>query len=361
MQPVPPAAWSRLSIFLFPTMHSMYRWMVLLVLLFPISTLAAFIVDDFTKPALTCTPFLLQWQGGIAPWTLRVLQANNSAVLENLGVFKVTSFNWNVDLAAGTSVQIQLEDSSGANATSNTLTIQPGSTDCTLNNAAAQQTTTQQTTQQTTVTSATSSAITSKSTISTTTSSSTSARSFTSSTRTGSASSSTVTQSTATQQSSSSSLAVIPTSTNVLPPSSSTLGETASASNSGTGAFSSVLPEALSTFKASTPIGVILGILIPGLLLLLFFVVFIFRRRRTSSPDIEKLFPSDARNPPAWFMRPAYHSESARVSYGIRSSGSYRTTAGERSLSIAPSGSVSAFSLESTISDDRSSSLNSSR
>ncbi|KAJ7326447.1 hypothetical protein DFH08DRAFT_1084979 [Mycena albidolilacea] len=128
-------------------MASMYRWVILLAFFFPMGSLAAFIVDDFTKPALACEPFLLQWQEGIAPWTLRsvlVLQASDSAILENLGTFGVTSFNWNVDLAAGTSVQTQLQNSTGATAISKTLTIQPGTTDCTLRTVGAQQTSTTQ-------------------------------------------------------------------------------------------------------------------------------------------------------------------------------------------------------------------------
>ncbi|KAJ7779581.1 hypothetical protein B0H14DRAFT_2962178 [Mycena olivaceomarginata] len=111
-------------------MVSMYRWVVLLVFFFPMGSLAAFIVDDFTKPALTLYS--------------RVLQASDSATPENLGTLGVTSFNWNVDLAAGTSVQIQLQDSTGATAISKTLTIQPGSTDCTLRTVGAQQTSTTQ-------------------------------------------------------------------------------------------------------------------------------------------------------------------------------------------------------------------------
>jgi hypothetical protein len=64
-------------------MAALYRWMVFLAffILFPVDTLAAFIVDDLyisamhldirlicvtcsTKPALACEPFLIQWQGG---------------------------------------------------------------------------------------------------------------------------------------------------------------------------------------------------------------------------------------------------------------------------------------------------------
>ncbi|KAJ7481581.1 hypothetical protein FB451DRAFT_131577 [Mycena latifolia] len=141
----------------------MYRWMVLLLVwavFSPIGARAAFIVDDFTKPALTCAPFLIQWQGGTAPWTLRyvhvplngsrlislsypsILQASDSAVLEDLGTFKVTSFNWNVDLTAGTSVLVQIQDATGAIAISKVLTVQAGSTDCALTTVGNPQTST---------------------------------------------------------------------------------------------------------------------------------------------------------------------------------------------------------------------------
>ncbi|KAJ6588416.1 hypothetical protein B0H19DRAFT_1099205 [Mycena capillaripes] len=192
-----------------------YHWMVLPALLFPIGTLAAFIVDDFTKPALTCKPFILQWQGGKAPWTLSVLQASNFAVLENLGSFGVTSFNWNVDLVAGSSVLIQLQDSLGATATSQVLTTELGSTDCTLNNAATQQKTTAKT-------SATTSPQTLASTRITTSTTSTPAIVTTSSialslTHTGSASPSTIRD---TNINPSPSSALIPPSTSALPSSS---------------------------------------------------------------------------------------------------------------------------------------------
>ncbi|KAJ6481658.1 hypothetical protein C8R45DRAFT_1002563 [Mycena sanguinolenta] len=307
-------------------MPSLYRWSVLLVFLFPISTLAAFIVDNFifrsTKPALTCTPFLLQWQGGLAPWTLRVLQANNSEVLEDLGIFQVTAFNWNVDLAAGTSVQIELQDSLGAIALSNALTIEPGSTGCiSISSTGTAQPTT---TQQTTTTRASSSTATRAT-------SSTPLGSFTSSARIGSAPLSTD----VTPGGSSLAFAV---STTVSPLSSSTLG-VGSAAETGTEASSTTAPEALS--KVSTPLGVILGVAIPGLVLLLFFCFFIFRRRQTPADSEDFLYPVDLNpNFPAWFMRQAYHTESAGVSYGSQISSSYRATVAgtEPSMfSIAPS------------------------
>ncbi|KAJ7269829.1 hypothetical protein C8J57DRAFT_1468775 [Mycena rebaudengoi] len=102
-----------------------------LLLFFP-TTLASFIVNTITKKPSTCEPILLQWQGGIKPWTLRILAADGPAVLDNLGTFGVTSFRWSVDVAAGTSVVVQVQDSKGDIATSNAVVVQPGSTNCNL-------------------------------------------------------------------------------------------------------------------------------------------------------------------------------------------------------------------------------------
>ncbi|KAJ7625012.1 hypothetical protein DFH06DRAFT_745756 [Mycena polygramma] len=309
-----------------------------------------------TKPALTCTPFLIQWQGGKAPWTLVVLQASNSAVLENLGTFKVTSFNWNVDLAAGTTVVIQLQDSSGAIATSQTLTIQSGSTDCALSTAATQQTTSTRATS-TTSTSTTSTLVAVATSSSTSTSVTTSFGSAPSSTTIISESPTTSNTAVVNTQGSSSSPAEILASTSFQPtlPAGTTsisptvVSESGMASQSGIGAASTVSPGASSALKTSesTPIGVILGVLIPSLLLLLVFCIFLFRRRRKSIAAIGELSYSDAENTPAWFMRPAYHSESAPSSYGIQSSGFYGTAtqdsriSGMANPSVASSYSVS--------------------
>ncbi|KAJ7216619.1 hypothetical protein GGX14DRAFT_605545 [Mycena pura] len=120
-------------------MATMFHWMAFLVLLSPVGTLAAFIVDDSSKSASTCEPFLIQWQGGIEvyilsancgssadPFDPRILEASSESVLENLGTLQVTAFKWSVDLAAGTAVLIELQDSTGAVAHSKPLDIQPG-------------------------------------------------------------------------------------------------------------------------------------------------------------------------------------------------------------------------------------------
>ncbi|KAJ7135398.1 hypothetical protein C8R43DRAFT_1020887 [Mycena crocata] len=334
-------------------MSFMYHWMVILAFLFPVGTLAAFIVDEFTKPALTCEPFLILWQGGRAPWTLRVLQASNSAVLENLGTFKVTSFSWNVNLAAGTSILIQLQDSTGATAISKVLTIQSGATDCTLSTVATQQTTTRVTVTTPAATSTTSTQAATSTRVTSTEATVTTL--FTASASKSSTSTTPANQSVPNQLSSSSSLVVVvpPTDTLVLSltsilPSENSVTGISSASESGTGAYSTTSPKPLSTIKMPTPIGVILGTLIPGLLLVVFFCIFLFRRRRRSSSTagVEELSFADNPNTPAWFMRPAYHttsdpsvSPSARVvSDGIQSSGSYayRTASRSSQPSLTP-------------------------
>ncbi|KAJ7100186.1 hypothetical protein B0H15DRAFT_944537 [Mycena belliarum] len=125
---------------------------LLLLPLFSTLALASFIVDQVIHEAATCQPLLLQWQGGKAPRTLRLalhllfsnlcsnpvnprIVAPDGTVFENLGSFSTTSFKWTVNLEAGTVVAAQVIDSTGASATSNSFTIQPGSdTDCTSQN-----------------------------------------------------------------------------------------------------------------------------------------------------------------------------------------------------------------------------------
>ncbi|KAJ7682972.1 hypothetical protein B0H17DRAFT_45861 [Mycena rosella] len=107
-----------LSPFLFP----------FLFLFFLPPTLASFIVDPVTAKAATCEPVPLQWQGGKAPWTLH-RRARRVHPREPRD-FQGTSFHWTVDLDAGTVVAARLTDAAGATATSNSFTIQDGTTGC---------------------------------------------------------------------------------------------------------------------------------------------------------------------------------------------------------------------------------------
>ncbi|KAJ6629507.1 hypothetical protein B0H10DRAFT_1987481 [Mycena sp. CBHHK59/15] len=334
----------------------MYCWVVFLALFFPIGSLAAFIVDTPTKSALTCEPLLLQWQGGIAPWTLSVLQASNSQVLENLGTLKVTSFAWNVDLAAGTSVVIQLTDSTGQTATSNPMTVQLGNTDCTLSTVATRQTSTSTTSTQATVATTSTPTLTlpTSTPVITFSASITTTRSTTVSVTTPTRPSATSQSQTSTTIASSSSNGS-PSSTPPVLISQGDASATASGSQTGSGVYSTVAPE---THAPGTPasVGVALGILIPGLMLLLFFGIFLLRRHRMSSTaGIEGLEYAGTQDAPAWFMRPSYHpavtsgAPPSRVSYGLQSSGSYRTsltaTRGQPSISVTVPSTDSVSSL----------------
>ncbi|KAJ7177919.1 hypothetical protein C8R46DRAFT_1188072 [Mycena filopes] len=326
---------------------AMYRWLVYLAF-FPVVSLAALIVENFTKPALTCESFLIQWQGGIAPWTLSVIEANTAALLENLGTFTVPSFEWEVDLAAGASVLLQLEDSTGTRASSNPLMIIPGTTSCPLKTLLTSRAPpppppppgspppgpppSPPPPSSTKLTGTKSSTI---STTSIETITFSASRTLVRSSSISRAVTSFTSQS-ATLPSSSSSSSVNPQATGALPspaPTSiivtpSIASGTAGATQSDIGAYSTSLPAQGLSVKKSSPTGLIVGILIPGLLVLGFFFFFLFRRRRRSTAaGLEELGVNNGETTPTWFMNPAYGpTGNPRVSYGLQSSGSYRTS-----------------------------------
>ncbi|KAJ7031661.1 hypothetical protein C8F04DRAFT_1110216 [Mycena alexandri] len=349
---------------------AMYRWLVYLAF-FPAVSLAAFIVDNFTKPALTCEPFLIQWQGGTAPWTLSVLQVGTSELLEDLGTFTVTSFKWDVDLAAGTSVLIQLRDSTGAVATSQSLTIQPGSANCILTTLSSPPPPPPSPSSTSSVT------LESKSTglgsiRQTITFSAARTTSVASSTGTGSRPASSNSQfnvATRIRPTSSISVSNVPPTISLPSPTRTSSLTTASLSiatgsggftQSGVGAYSTMLPaQGLSIQKAS-PVGLILGLLIPGILLLGFFCVFLLRRRTRSAPaGIEELAVKDRQDTPTWFMKT--DQPNPWTAYGTPSSGSYRNSYQEsefssstRSASVSR---VSPYQLPSSRPDSDASSI----
>ncbi|GAA5976491.1 hypothetical protein JCM11641_001319 [Rhodosporidiobolus odoratus] len=73
----------------------------------------------------TCQPFLLTWSGGQAPYYIRVFQGGSqSDLLETLlSSTSETSYTWNVNLAASTSVTLGMTDSTGASAFTAPVTI----------------------------------------------------------------------------------------------------------------------------------------------------------------------------------------------------------------------------------------------
>ncbi|KAL7411301.1 hypothetical protein BDY24DRAFT_396302 [Mrakia frigida] len=77
----------------------------------------------------TCQPSLLSWDASTSPYYLTIIPGGDASgtVLEDLGTFTTTSYTWNVDLAAGTSITIALKDSTGAVFYSGQTTIVAGS------------------------------------------------------------------------------------------------------------------------------------------------------------------------------------------------------------------------------------------
>jgi len=78
-----------------------------------------------------CQPAALAWTGGTAPYFLSVIPGSQpgAAALETFPDQTGTSFTWSaVDIASGTSITIQLRDSTGTLAYTDAVTIQAGST-----------------------------------------------------------------------------------------------------------------------------------------------------------------------------------------------------------------------------------------
>ncbi|KAJ7628519.1 hypothetical protein FB45DRAFT_1059264 [Roridomyces roridus] len=98
--------------------------------LLPSSSIAKLTVDDFSNPPTSCEPFVIKWEGGKSPYTLSVLNADDSSSIEVLGSSQITSYAWHVDVNAGTSIKIQVTDDSGTSASSNSLVVQSGDSNC---------------------------------------------------------------------------------------------------------------------------------------------------------------------------------------------------------------------------------------
>ncbi|BGP58201.1 hypothetical protein JCM8202_004741 [Rhodotorula sphaerocarpa] len=81
----------------------------------------------------TCEPYQVNWSGGQGPYYVRVLKGtSNSDVIETLVAGQSqTSYTWDVNVAAGTSVHLSVTDATGQTAASAPVTIQQGaSTSC---------------------------------------------------------------------------------------------------------------------------------------------------------------------------------------------------------------------------------------
>lgn len=78
--------------------------------------------------AVVCEPLLLTWSGGTPPYFLSILPGNQpgASALITFPQTSATSVTWNVDIAAQTSLGLDIRDSSGAIAQSAPFSVQAG-------------------------------------------------------------------------------------------------------------------------------------------------------------------------------------------------------------------------------------------
>ncbi|KAJ7598834.1 hypothetical protein C8J56DRAFT_881406 [Mycena floridula] len=76
------------------------------------------------KSLVQCRPIQLSWSGGILS-TFSRRDNPTGASLVDLGQQTGTTFTWTVNVAAGTSVDIQIRDSEGVIQNSAPVTVQP--------------------------------------------------------------------------------------------------------------------------------------------------------------------------------------------------------------------------------------------
>ncbi|KAJ7593107.1 Endonuclease/exonuclease/phosphatase [Mycena floridula] len=76
-----------------------------------------------------CRPIQLSWSGGTPPYFLTIQPGDNPTgpSLVDLGQQTGTTFTWNANVTAGTSIDIQIRDSAGVIQNSAAVTVQPSS------------------------------------------------------------------------------------------------------------------------------------------------------------------------------------------------------------------------------------------
>ncbi|THV03228.1 hypothetical protein K435DRAFT_651821 [Dendrothele bispora CBS 962.96] len=76
-----------------------------------------------------CQPSLLSWSDGTAPYFLSILPGGQAAAtpLKSFDSTDSTSITWTVDIAGGTSITLQIRDSTGTIAFSDAVNIQSSS------------------------------------------------------------------------------------------------------------------------------------------------------------------------------------------------------------------------------------------
>ncbi|KAK7454660.1 hypothetical protein VKT23_011413 [Stygiomarasmius scandens] len=86
-----------------------------------------------------CQPSLLSWSDGTAPYFLSILPGGqvSATALKSFDSTNATSITWTVDIAAGTSITLQIRDSTGTVAYSDVVTIQSSSDDSCVSSSTA--------------------------------------------------------------------------------------------------------------------------------------------------------------------------------------------------------------------------------
>jgi len=101
-----------------------------------VSTTLAITVDSPSASGLvTCQPFLITWHDGTPPYYPTVVAPGPGQLYKQFDQTDATSLTWNVDIAAGTPVNLGIKDSTGAQQYSATVTIVAGSSTSCLNAA----------------------------------------------------------------------------------------------------------------------------------------------------------------------------------------------------------------------------------
>ncbi|KAG5638899.1 hypothetical protein H0H81_008959 [Sphagnurus paluster] len=86
-----------------------------------------------------CQPILLTWDGGKPPYFVSAIPGGQPAAqaIKSFPTQNGNSFTWIVDLQAGTSISLSLKDSTGEQAYSDIVQIQPGSDSSCVNTSVA--------------------------------------------------------------------------------------------------------------------------------------------------------------------------------------------------------------------------------
>ncbi|THH10312.1 hypothetical protein EW145_g1417 [Phellinidium pouzarii] len=112
-----------------PNRHNMKYFTFFTVLVAAAAQASASLTINTPPSIVQCEPVLLQWSDGTPPYFPSILPGGQtSGTLESLPTTSSTSYTWDCNIAAGTSITLALRDSTGAQVYSDAVTI-AGSSD----------------------------------------------------------------------------------------------------------------------------------------------------------------------------------------------------------------------------------------